>query len=131
VIRGEKRSNVVVYEIVSEYLVPWIVRKRAELIAEKRRLQLLEEQSRQYIEEFKKREERRWRRRVGTYQLVLLAAVLVIIAGSIRLIWNRALNRANAQIISLQKINRDQQIKIQDLEKRIKSSVRPLTTMPH
>ena len=54
-IRGEKRSNVIVYEIVSEYLVPWIVRKRAELVAEKRRLQLLEEQSRQFIEEFKKR----------------------------------------------------------------------------
>jgi len=80
VVRGEKRSNVVVYEIVSEYLVPWIVRQRAELVAEKQRQALIEEQSRRYIQDFERREQGRWQRNIRIYQLLIVLAALLIVA---------------------------------------------------
>ena len=128
VIRGEKRSNVVVYEIVSEYLVPWIVRKRAELIAEKRRREFIEEENKRYVEEIEQRAQRRWQRNIRIYQTVLAAAAILIVASFFynELNSNRVLIKkledAAAQIKTLQQTTTEQKTRIQALEAELGSA---------
>jgi septation ring formation regulator EzrA len=115
----------VVYEIVSEYLVPWIVRKRAELSAEKRRREFIEEENRRNVEENERREQRR--RNVRIYQIVLAVAAIVIVANFVsnELTSNRnllkKLKAANEQIESLQKTGAEQKMRIQELEAQLGS----------
>jgi DNA-binding transcriptional ArsR family regulator len=118
VVRGERRSNVVVYEIVSEYLVPWIARKRSELAAEKRQREYIEQINRDYVEQIENREKLRWRRIVKAYQLAIGGAIAVVISISIYnfATSNRALNDKNNK---LERLNAQQEQRIDELTKQL------------
>lgn len=122
VVRGEKRNNVIVYEIVSEYLVPWIVRKRAEIAAEKKRIETIEQASREYIAAVEKRAEERWRR-IVRINIALVSVTAVILVAALVWNWRRnlqdELRMAKRHIATLQGTIDARETTIEDLQRQI------------
>jgi hypothetical protein len=110
-VRREPRNKLYFYEIVSEYLVPWIQRLKAERIAELERVETRENLGKA---EAQNRILRNWRR-----GLVSLAALLLIAAGALAYVYRRA-KAAEAKAVIAAKNEKDEREKKEEILKRVK-----------